>query len=199
MHPIFPKMNTQTDLELFAKILHDDEKAFSELFNRYYSGLCVYAFQFLHDDQKTQELVQEVFVQVWVKRKEIQVHSSVKSYLFRAVKNQLINWVNHQKVEQKYLEMIRSEQEQLQPGQYFLEVDLQQKIEASVEALPPKRKEIFKLSREEGLTYREIAEKLEVSVKTVETQMGLALKQLREDLKEYRHLLIGISIFQKYF
>ena len=192
-------MKTQTDLELFSKILHDDEKAFSELFNRYYSGLCVYAFQFLHDDQKTQELVQEVFVQVWVKRKEIQVQSSVKSYLFRSVKNLLINWVNHQKVEQKYLEMIRSEQDQVQPDQYFLEVDLQQKIEASVEALPQKRKEIFKLSREEGLTYREIAEKLEVSVKTVETQMGLALKQLREDLKEYRHLLIGISIFQKYF
>jgi len=192
-------MKTQTDLELFSKILHDDEKAFSELFNRYYSGLCVYAYQILHDDQKTQELVQEVFVQVWMKRKEIQVHSSVKSYLFRSVKNQLINWINHQKVEQKYLDKLAAEQEDFHPNQYFLEVGLQQKIEASVEALPPKRKEIFKLSREEGLTYREIAEKLEVSIKTVETQMGLALKQLREDLKEYRHLLIGISIFQKYF
>lgn len=189
----------QTDLELFSKLIRDDEKAFSALFYRYYSGLCLYAFQFLQDDQKTKELVQEVFVQVWVKRKEIRIHSSVKSYLFRAVKNQLINWANHQKVEQKYLEKIVSEQAHLQPSQYFLEVDLQQKIENSIEALPPKRKEIFKLSREEGLTYREIADRLHVSVKTVETQMGLALKQLREDLKEYRHLLIGISLFQKYF
>ena len=190
-------MKIQTDLELFAKLIHDDEKAFSELFFRYYSGLCVYAFQFLQDDQKIRELVQEVFVQVWIKRKEIQIHSSVKSYLFRAVKNQLINWVNHQKVEKKYLEKLASDKDEFQTNQFFLEVGLLQKIEASIEALPPKRKEIFKLSREEGLTYREIAERLHVSVKTVESHMGFALKQLREDLKEYRHILIGISLFQK--
>lgn len=192
-------MKIRTDLELFSKLIRDDEKAFSELFYRYYSGLCVYAFRFLQDEQRTKELVQEVFVQVWVKRKEIRIHSSVKSYLFRAVKNQLINWFNHQKVEQRYLDKIVSEQDHLQPDQYFQEVDLQKKIEASIEALPAKRKEVFKLSREEGLSYRAIADRLHVSVKTVETQMGLALKQLREDLKEYRHLLIGISLFQKYF
>jgi len=192
-------MKIRTDLELFSKLIRDDEKAFSELFYRYYSGLCVYAFRFLQDEQRTKELVQEVFVQVWVKRKEIRIHSSVKSYLFRAVKNQLINWFNHEKVEQRYLDKIVSEQDHLQPDQYFQEVDLQKKIEASIEALPAKRKEVFKLSREEGLSYRAIADRLHVSVKTVETQMGLALKQLREDLKEYRHLLIGISLFQKYF
>jgi len=191
-------MNTKTDLELFSQIKNDDEKAFSELFYRYYSGLCSYVFQMLPDDQKTKELVQEVFVQIWVKRKEIQIHSSVKSYLFRAVKNQLTNWFVHQKVEQKYLDKVAAEKERIQPGDYFQEVDLHRKIAVSIEALPARRREIFRLSREEGLTYREIASQLQISVKTVETQMGLALKQLRHDLSEYRHLLIGISLFQKY-
>jgi RNA polymerase sigma-70 factor (ECF subfamily) len=189
----------QTDLEIFSKLARDDEKAFSELFHRYYPALCLFAVQFLNDDEQSRELVQEVFVQLWEKRKQIRVHSSVKSYLFRAVKNQLINWVNHQKVEQKYLDKVLSEKIEIQPGQYYLEVDLHQKIAASVEALPSKRREIFKLSREKGLSYREIAGELQISVKTVETQMGLALQQLREDLKEYRHLLIGINLFQKYF
>lgn len=192
-------MNTHTDLELFSKLSRDDEKAFSELFRRYYSGLCLFAVQLLHDDEQSKELVQEVFVQLWEKRKQIRVHSSVKSYLFRAVKNQLINWANHQKVEQKYQEKILSENIEIHPSQYFMEVDLYRKIEASINALPAKRREIFKLSREKGLSYREIAEQLQISIKTVETQMGLALQQLREDLKEYRHLLIGISLFQKYF
>ncbi|WP_163715274.1 RNA polymerase sigma-70 factor [Mangrovibacterium lignilyticum] len=192
-------MKAATDLELFSKLKQDDEKAFSELFNRYYSGLCLFAYGLLDDDQKTRELVQEVFVQLWEKRQQIWVHTSVKSYLFRAVKNQLINWINHKKVEQKYLDKLASDEKDSQVDQYFVEVDLHQKIEASIESLPPKRKEIFKLSREDELTYREIADRLGISVKTVETQMGLALKHLREDLKEYRHLLIGISLFRKYF
>lgn len=113
------------------------------------------------------------------------------------VKNQLINLANHRKVEQRYAEMILSENIDVSPSQYFMEVDLHLKIEASINALPARRREIFRLSRERGLSYREIAGQLHISVKTVETQMGLALRQLRSDLKEYRHLLIGISIFKK--
>lgn len=192
-------MQTHTDLELFSKLTRDDKQSFSELFHRYYSALCLFAVRFLGDEEQSRELVQEVFVQLWEKRRQIRIHSSVKSYLFRSVKNQLINWANHQKVEQKYLEKIMSEKIEMQPSQYYIEVDLHRKIENSINALPAKRREIFKLSREQGLSYREIAEQLKISVKTVETQMGLALQQLREALKEYRQLLIGISLFKKYF
>jgi len=190
-------MKSLTDLEIYSKLSHGNEQAFNELFCRYYAALCAYAYRFVGDEEETRELVQEVFVQLWEKRRHIEIHTSVKSYLFRAVKNQLINWQKHVQVEKKYLQKLASEEQDPQYGQYFVEVDLQQKIEDSIDALPPKRKEIFKLSREEGKKYHEIAEQLGLSVKTVETQMGLALKQLREDLKEYRHLLIGLSFFQK--
>ncbi|WP_170111326.1 RNA polymerase sigma-70 factor [Mangrovibacterium marinum] len=180
-----------------SRIAGNDENAFSILFHRYYSALCLFATHFLQDDEQSRELVQELFVQLWEKRRQIRVHRSVKSYLFRMVKNQLINLANHRKVEQRYAEMILSENIDVSPSQYFMEVDLHLKIEASINALPARRREIFRLSRERGLSYREIAGQLHISVKTVETQMGLALRQLRSDLKEYRHLLIGISIFKK--
>ncbi|WP_372775762.1 RNA polymerase sigma-70 factor [Mangrovibacterium sp.] len=192
-------MNALTDRELFSKVMSDDELAFGELFHRYYAALCVFADQMLHDEQKTRELVQEVFVRLWEKRQQVQIHSSVKSYLFRAVKNESINWIKHQKVAQKYIDQLVPDERSTQADQFVLEVDLLRKIEAGIEALPPKRKEIYKLSRQEGLSYREIAGQLGISVKTVETQMGLALKHLREQLKDYRHLLIGVGFFQKYF
>lgn len=192
-------MNTQTDFQLFSKIIRDDENAFSELFHRYYVALCAFAFRYLGDHSLTEELVQELFVRIWEKRKQLKIETSVKSYLFRAVKNELINRQNHEKVEQKYRKLFQQEENELRAEQVLPEIDLMRKIEASVEALPPKRKEIFKLSREKGLSYREISEQLDISVKTVEAQMGQALKQLREDLKDYRHFVIGLSLLEKKF
>lgn len=192
-------MNTQSDLQLFNKILGDDENAFSELFHRYYSALCGFVFRYLDDEAVTEELVQEVFVRMWEKRKQLSIQTSVKSYLYRAVKNELINRQNHEKVELKYRRTLQQDENEIRAEQVLPEVDLMRKIEASIEALPPKRKEIFKLSREKGLSYREIAEQLGISVKTVEAQMGQALKQLREDLKDYRHFVIGLSLLEKKF
>ena len=192
-------MNTQTDLQLFSKLLRDDENAFSELFYRYYSGLCAFVFRYLGDEVLTEELVQEVFVRMWEKRRQLNIRTSVKSYLFRSVKNELINRQQHEKVEQKYRKLIQQDENELGAEQVLPEVDLMKKIEASIEALPPKRKEIFRLSREKGLSYREIAGQLDISVKTVEAQMGQALKQLREDLKDYRHFVIGLSLLEKKF
>ncbi|MFV0378029.1 MAG: RNA polymerase sigma-70 factor [Mangrovibacterium sp.] len=190
-------MNTQTDLQLFSKLLGDDEQAFSELFHRYYSVLCAFVFRYLGDEAATEELVQELFVRMWEKRKQLTIQTSVKSYLYRAVKNELINRKNHEKVEQKYRKLLQQDEIELGAEQVLPEPGLMRKIEASIESLPPKRKEIFRLSREKGLSYREIAEQLGISVKTVEAQMGQALKQLREDLKDYRHVVIGWSLLEK--
>lgn len=192
-------MNTKPDLELFSRVKADDQKAFGELFFRYYPLLCAFVSRYLPDDAKTEELVQEVFVRIWEKRREISITASVKSYLFRAVKNEVINRLEHEKTEQKFLEKSRRAALVAPDEQQLPEVDLLQKIEKAIEALPPKRQEIFRLSREAGLSYREIAAQLNLSVKTVEAQMGLALKQLRDSLKDYRHLLIGWHIARKIF
>jgi len=192
-------MKNLTDLHLFTAMLNDDREAFSELFHRYYSLLCAFAFQRLGDEAKTEEIVQGLFVRIWEKRGQLQIRKSVKSYLFRALQNELVNLAEHRKVEQKYLETLRKENSAEADNQELPEIGLMQKIEEAIENLPPRRREIFRLSREAGLSYREIAEKCEISVKTVEAQMGLALRQLRDALKDYRHLLIGLSINKKIF
>lgn len=192
-------MNDLSDLELFTQFQSGNEKAFETLFKRYYPGLCVFADQYLKDRQRTESLVQEMFTRLWEKRGEIVIQSAVKSYLFRMLKNQVLNWLEHEKVEQNYRRQLQHDVQSASLEQFLPEVGLMQKIEAVIAALPPRRQEIFRLSRQEGLSYQEIAERLSVSVKTVENQMGAALKQLRAELKNYRHLLIGFGLFEKYW
>ena len=191
-------MDELTDKELFLKLKKNDEAAFENLFHKYYAPLCLFACQFQNDSQKAEGVVQEIFVNVWTKRHELEIRTSVSQYLFRAVKNHCINLIQHQQIREKYTRVIfeNSINEQ-EYSPYFMEIDLRQKIEDSILALPAKRQEIFRMSREEGLKYREIAERLNVSVKTVETQMGLALKQLREMLRDYKDYLIGLFFFKK--
>jgi RNA polymerase sigma-70 factor (ECF subfamily) len=86
--------------------------------------------------------------------------------------------------------VIKNESDRSEYSEFFLEFGLKQKIESAISALPEKRQEIFRLAREEGLKYREIADRLEISVKTVETQMTLSMKQLRESLKEFKNLVM---------
>ena len=94
--------------------------------------------------------------------------------------------------------MIETSQQEVNPENFYIEVDLIRRIEQSIDALPPKRQEIFRLSREQGLKYKEIAETLKISVKTVEAQMGLALKHLRDDLKDFsNHWMTLWMIFTK--
>lgn len=189
-------MNNQTDKEFFAQLKTGYEPAFKKLFMKYYAPLCFYARQFFDDDEQAEEAVQDVFVRIWAKRTKLDIEISVRQYLFRAVKNQCINLLQHQRVEQKYAHMVLEDfKSDRDTNHYFMEVGLQQKIEACIESLPEKRQEIFRLNREEGLKYKEIADRLNISIKTVETQMGLALKQLREQLKDYRDYLIGWMLF----
>lgn len=183
-------MDKPSDNELFLEIKNNSEIAFEQLFNRYYAPLCLFTSHFLHNRAKAGEIVQEVFVKVWAKRETLEIASSVRNYLFFAVRNQCINLLEHEKVEKRHSRQTQLDSltdRDLEP--YFMEVDLRRKIEQSIELLPEKRREIFRLSREEGLKYQEIANRLKISVKTVEAQMGIALKQLREMLKDYRDYL----------
>ncbi len=180
-------MENRSDIESFLELKNDNEAAFERLFHKYYAPLCLFASHYLHDDQLAEEIVQDVFVKIWANRKQIDIGTSVKNYLFHFVRNRCLNQLAHQKVKKQHDHKIRSETgTEDSPETYFLEVGLQAKIEESIASLPEKRREIFLLSREKGLSYQQIAEHLNISVKTVETQMGLALKQLRQMLKDYK-------------
>lgn len=177
-------MNSDVEKNVLKELRNGDANSLKFLFDTFYSSLCNYAFQFLNDYDMAEEVVQNLFVKIWEKRNTFEIEISVKNYLFRSVRNQCINLIQHEKVKQLHAQKIREALFADEASEsYFLEVEMASKIESVIETLPEKRREIFRLSREEGLKYREIAEKLEISVKTVETQMGLALRALRDKFK----------------
>lgn len=192
-------MDQPEDKELYLNLKTGNERAFQVLFRKYYPAMCHFARQFLNDHELAEETVQDMFVKIWEKRESLNIETSVKHYLFRSVRNQCLNQIQHEKIKKQYARMVlESAHQEINPDQYFLEVGLVDRIEKSIDSLPPKRKEIFRMSREQGLKYKEIAETLNISVKTVEAQMGLALKHLRDELKDFStHLISLFFIFKK--
>jgi RNA polymerase sigma-70 factor (ECF subfamily) len=185
----------EKDQQYFSAIKNGDKKSFELLFKAYYQSLCFYAMKFLGNNNDAEEIVQDVFINIWEKRNTMTDPLSVRNYLFGSVRNRSLNALKHRKiVDQHKLNNLKTQIEQSNDD-FMQEVDLMKKINAQIDALPPRRREIFILSREYGLKYREIAEKLNISVKTVEAQMGEALKTLRENLNEYKKMITGLVIF----
>ena len=170
---------------------------FEKLFRAYYQELCTYAFYYLKDQAAAEEEVQDIFVSLWKKRDELEITSSLKSYLYRATRNHCLNVIKHLEIRDSYKkhnEAIRKVEEQ-ELGIHMETKELQVKIDAAIDQLPTERKRIFMMSRFEGLKYREIADQLNISVKTVENQMGKALAFLREQLVDYLPLWLYLWFF----
>ncbi len=178
-------MESPEEKRLTEQFRNDDVKAFRKIFEAFYAPLCYYASHILPDDQQASEAVQEVFIRIWEKRKSFFPEVSLRQYLFRSVRNQCLNLIRQEKVKQfhtgKYQETMSGEEA---GGESVISRELFLQLEKSIDALPEKRREIFRLSRDEGLKYREIAERMGISVKTVEVQMGIALKTLREKIRK---------------
>ena len=175
----------QIDHLLNRVLNQDDYGAFEKLFVLGYSPLRSFCKKFVHVNEVAEELVSEVFFKIWNNRKAIVIASSPKSYLYTAVRN--ISF-DHLRKEKKY-SLTSLDDAVTMPSDYFdpqrhseLE-ELQMKIEAAVAKLPKQCRTVFLMSREQGLRYNEIAEKLQLSIKTIETQMGRALKSLRKSLE----------------
>ena len=191
-------MNSKDDKSLASELARGNEKAFEIIFNKYYQALCVFSKQFLKDDELAEETVQDIFVNIWVKRFSLSIETSLEHYLFRSVRNHCFNELQHQKIKNRYAQkMLENTETEIKTDEYFLEPNLKNKIEKAIDLFPPKRKEIFRLSREEGLKYKEIALQLDISVKTVEAQMGLALKFLREQLKDFSDIVNFLFLLMK--
>lgn len=167
----------------FAPIAAGDRNAFEALFRSHYRPLCAFAMGYLKDMDKCEDLVQDLFFRLWLDREKTTITSSIKSYLFKAVRNRCLNAVKstgrvvrlNEEADHGLCEDDHSEADY---------TERTARVHAAIEALPEERRKVFKLSRYEGLTYHEIAERLGISIKTVENQMGKALKTLREELKD---------------
>ncbi|MGB3464709.1 MAG: RNA polymerase sigma-70 factor [Cyclobacteriaceae bacterium] len=172
--------------EIVRKIIEGEEKAFEIVFNKYYKRLCAYAARFVYTDDTAEEVVQEVFVRFWEKSETLKPDSSLAAYLYRSVYNTCLNLIKHEKVKDSYRDYVRNfmddQSDELKNAEE--QEELFKQVVGAIDELPPRCSEIFKLSRFEGLKYQEIAEHLGISLKTVEVQMGKALRVLREKFKK---------------
>ena len=191
-------MNPFEEPNIFDAIRNNDRQAFERVFKHSYRPLTAYAFRFVRDLPTAENIVQDVFLKLWQNRSQLNITTSLDHYLFRAVRNHCLNFLDKAKVRSSYLRL-QSERDVNNNDykEYYPEIGLLEIIENAISALPVKRQEIFRLAREEGLKYREIADQLNISVKTVEAQMSLALKQLRESLKKYNRLVLFLMISGK--
>lgn len=171
-----------------------DLSEFEMLFKSHYSELCAYANKYLDDLAAAEETVQSLFVKLWENREEVQFEKSARAYLYTATRNSCFNQLRHIKVKEEYKKhnQLEMEQERYTVDDEYQAVELDEKIRKSIDRLPEGRRRIFILSRFEGLKYKEIAEKLKISIKTVENQMGSAIKHLKNDLSEYLTILVLI-------
>ncbi|MCX6327139.1 MAG: RNA polymerase sigma-70 factor [Bacteroidia bacterium] len=183
--------------QLALRLKLGDEQAFELLFRKYYVRLCAFANKFLNDPEEAQEIVQDVFTKIWEGREEIDPEDSLKSYIFKIAQNLSINKLRRKKVESRYAEiykLVYIEQHEFSAHESLLARELEENIAHSIGKLPSECRKVFELSRNEGLKYREIADTLHISVKTVEAQMSKALRSLRLELSEYLTLLIIMLI-----
>jgi RNA polymerase sigma-70 factor (ECF subfamily) len=170
-----------------------EKPQFELLFRAHYTRLCNFAQSYVPDLDTAREIVQEVFVNLWNTRDTISPDKSVISYLYTSVKNRCLNWLRDQNKFRSYVLDIELEESYFFTERDLLhESDVNRRIEQALGKLPEKCRQVFEMSRFEELKYKEIAEKLGISVKTVEVQVSKALRILREELKELLMIIIWL-------
>jgi len=177
---------------LIGQLSQQNEAAFERVFKEYYKTLHSYACTLLRDDANAEEMVQQVFFKLWDRAANLRISGSIAAYLYRAVHNECLNFLKHQKVKSKHqlhvAYRMREEERAAEADMY--DPALLKQITEAMNDLPEQCRTIFQMSRFEDLKYREIAERLNLSVKTVENQMGKALKLMRAKLVEFISLIL---------
>jgi len=172
--------NYITDEELLRRIKHDDSKALKILFERYYPSLCSFAFRFVKTIHLAEEAVSDVFLTIWIKKENIEIRTNLKTYLYAAVRNQSMNYVKHHTFSFEDIETVDTQDaiSEFHPHAQMIYEELKDDIDALLRQLPEKRQIIFRMNRIDGLSYKEIAEILSISIHTVQNQMVAAVKFL---------------------
>jgi RNA polymerase sigma-70 factor, ECF subfamily len=190
------ELNDTHFIELLAK---KDESAFEKVFKGNFKKLQSYAITIVGDENVAEEMVQNVFFKLWDRSEKINIQSSIAAYLYRAVYNESCNYLKHQKVKQGFLNYSKHAMSDIsteKASKKILVTELEQHIKNALNDLPEQCRTVFQLSRFEELKYQQIADTLGISIKTVEAQMGKALRIMRVKLVDYLPLVI---LFLNYF
>lgn len=178
--------------QLISRLKGDDQKAFDEIFNHYYSRVYNLAFHFLHSKEEAQEIVQIVFIAIWEKRFKIDESKSFSAYLQSIARHTIFNQFKRAVYRQRFIDYTikQTDAEETATDDSYQYKELQEVLENAISQLPPRRREIFYLSRSKGLSYKEIAIKLSISEATVNTQISKSIEYLRKKVKEFGVLLL---------
>jgi len=177
---------------LGQRFMNGEQTAFELLFRYYYPGLVIFASQIVLDHDEAEEIVQDFFVRLWADRHKVLKTESLKNYFFVAVKNRAFNFLKKMQIRDKTFNRMKElvENDSLYQHDLFVESELQHQIRLAIEKLPERTREVFVLNRFKGVANDEIASRLNISKRTVETQISNALKILRNELKDYKFLLM---------
>ena len=173
--------SSYNDNQLLTLLKDRDRRAYSEIYNRYWALLFRHGRKMLRDEDEALDVVQDVFTMLWVRSEELQINTSLSSYLYSSVRNNILNLIKRSKVRDTYLNSL---EDFLDKGEFVTDNAVRYKefagqIEEEINKLPPRMREVFQLSRKLGLSYNQIAFELNISDETVRKQMHLALKRLR--------------------
>ena len=176
-------------LLIFKDIKDGNIKAFESLFRSYYEPLCRYACQFVDDMDTAEEIVQDLFYILWKERESLQIFTSVNGYLYRSVKNKSLQHLEQEKVREAYRQMYAENTaiETSTPQEELEYKELEQQMRQALERLPERRQKIFQMHRIEGKKYHEIAQELQISIKTVEVEISKVLLELRHKYNSIYH------------
>lgn len=177
----------QSDIQLVNRLTNDDRSAFTLIFKKYYSELVHYAHTIISDIMQSEDIVQEIFVKLWENRRKIFINDSLISYLLKAVHNKCVDFIRHHEVTGRYSAFTLKDalDSYNNIDAYILHSEIQARYSSALDKIPSVYSLVYKMNRNESLTYAEIAEKLNVSVRTIEVRMGKALSLLRDELKDF--------------
>lgn len=182
--------------KIIEGLKNGDKAIFEAIYREYFTPLCYYCLRYVDSFEDAEEIVQEIFIKLWNKHEDLEISISLNSYLYKAVQNYALNYLSKKKTHERYLTIKeRQISAPFETGQDILEEDeLNLILKHAILKLPDKRRKIFELSRFDDYKYVKIAQKMSISVKTVEAQMTKTLKYLRVVLKDYVPIILVILL-----
>ena len=182
----------KNDALLVAALKFDSHEAFVKIFRQYYANLVHFTARFIPDKSSCEDIVQEAFIRVWTNRKKLDTDTSIRSYLISLVQNLALNELRHRKVKMQYQDMNHETILSLSPDEHMFFSELSDAYETALSKLEPEVRETLMLSRQEKMKYSEIAQRLNISVRTVESRISKGLKFLQQNLQIYKNLTLII-------
>lgn len=185
-----------TDQQLLQECRQNDMRAYDQFFERYFGVLYNFSITYVRDTAAAEELVMDLMLNIWQKRAQLDIHGDVAPYLFRAMKNVLFNHIRKKQLVTTSTESLKEQHavESKFADDELHRKELQQVYQLKLNELSPQRRKIFQLSREEDMTYMQIAESMSLSVNTIKTQMLVSLKFLRESMREHTDITMLLVI-----